>query len=277
MISIGGWNAPLPDTAHTGREYYAAFDKWNREVAARDGWKGFDGIDWDVEGDDTGKKNVFTQQQMQLIGEMSIAAKQGRYYVSMAPAQSYLDVEEARFDLDVTHAPVWKREFKYHGRNLYAFWLVFYGEAEVEGEKIQTFDWISVQFYEGWSRMGYELASGVDFKEYMTDVVEKMERGWEVHFGERGRKVVQVPREKLVIGIANGWASAYPPVDKFVLVMPDEIRNWWDSRIAGTMFWTIAEEGKEVGGEKLFMAKELAAILHGKAQDDTTESCAAQP
>ena len=54
LISIGGWNAPHPDTTFTGHEWFAAWDAWNKNHVAHTalGFDGFDGFDWDLEGND---------------------------------------------------------------------------------------------------------------------------------------------------------------------------------------------------------------------------------
>ena len=48
LISVGGWNAPLPDTKYSGAEWWRYFERWNKEVVARPelGWHGFEGLDW---------------------------------------------------------------------------------------------------------------------------------------------------------------------------------------------------------------------------------------
>ena len=40
-------------------------------------WEGFDGFDWDLEGNDDGKGhgNVFSTETMELVGQLSVAAK----------------------------------------------------------------------------------------------------------------------------------------------------------------------------------------------------------
>lgn len=52
IITIGGWNAPHPNTSYTGAEWWVYWKKWNTDVVARPelGFYGFDGIDWDLEG-----------------------------------------------------------------------------------------------------------------------------------------------------------------------------------------------------------------------------------
>jgi hypothetical protein len=53
LISIGGWNSPHPDTSISAEEAYEYWNYWNRNIAARPdkGFVGFDGFDWDIEGD----------------------------------------------------------------------------------------------------------------------------------------------------------------------------------------------------------------------------------
>lgn len=55
LISIGGWNSPHPDTSLPPEVVYESWKDWNCNFAARPllGFNGFDGIDWDVEGNDT--------------------------------------------------------------------------------------------------------------------------------------------------------------------------------------------------------------------------------
>jgi hypothetical protein len=50
LISIGGWNSPHPDTSFSPEEMYDAFNIWNRKNITFGDFNGFDGIDWDIEG-----------------------------------------------------------------------------------------------------------------------------------------------------------------------------------------------------------------------------------
>lgn len=272
IICIGGWNAPLPDTSHTPDAWFDALDAWNREnVRPSLGWNGFDGFDWDAEGHDdpTNVRNHVKSEHLTLIGELSIKLKHAGYIVSMAPAQSYLDVEQSGFDLNLTHAPKWEPDFEYHGRNLYAYWLVFYGRTDLDdGTRVDTFDWVCLQLYEGWSRANNELASkGVPFGTYLPTLVSRMSTGWRVDFGQNGGiKTVSVPKNRLVIGLANGWTSPFPPMQKFLLLLPDQIRDGWTAaHTAGFAFWTVDEEGKSVNGKPFYLTKELAAIVNDVA------------
>lgn len=269
LVSIGGWNAPLPNTSNSAGEWFNSFVTWNEREYSRPrlGWYGFDGIDWDPEGNDDPDQiqNHPTHAHLTLIGELSVHAKQAGYIVSLAPSQSYLDSESSQFDIELNHAPSWKPDFHYHGRNWYAYWLAFYGHSKLPtGLIVPTFDWISIQLYEGWSRANDALASrGIPFDDYLFNLVEKMDKGWDVDFGDLGgRKTISVSRDRLVIGLANGWTQPYPPERKFLFISPYQLRTGWNRvKTAGFMFWTIAEEGKLVNGSLLYLAKELANIL----------------
>lgn len=50
MISIGGWDAPHPAYTADPARAYAVWKTWNEQSQARNGWPGYDGIDWDLEG-----------------------------------------------------------------------------------------------------------------------------------------------------------------------------------------------------------------------------------
>ena len=90
LISIGGWNSPHPETTHSAERVFSAWDEWNTRVAARPtlGFEGFDGLDWDVEGNDDEHSpfNAFSVKTLDLMGRVSQLAKQSGYVVAMAPA-----------------------------------------------------------------------------------------------------------------------------------------------------------------------------------------------
>lgn len=272
LISAGGWNAPLPDPVHSAEHYLSAFHTWNLQTVARPhlNWHGFDGLDWDPEGHDNPitPTNHISGAHLHLIGRLSVLLKQSRYIVSMAPAQSYLDCHSSSFDLSLTHAPSWKLDFPYHGRNLYAYWLAFYDDTVLQdGSVVPTFDWIGVQVYEGWSRTNYRVAVlGEAGRDVLTQLVRRMDVGWSVDFGQWGGvRDVRVERSRLVIGLANGWALPQPAVSKFLLLGMGEVREAWEEeRCAGFMFWTVAEEGRVVEGKQLYLARELRRIVDGK-------------
>lgn len=70
---------------------YNYWNYWNRHIAARPslGFFGFDGFDWDIEGNDDEESpyNQFTVACLDLMGEMSQLAKvRDGYFVTMVPA-----------------------------------------------------------------------------------------------------------------------------------------------------------------------------------------------
>lgn len=79
LISIGGWNSPHPDTINSVLDVYNEFNRWNRQKISNEelNFKGFDGFDWDIEGNDdiNSKYNTFTIECINLMGEFSQLAK----------------------------------------------------------------------------------------------------------------------------------------------------------------------------------------------------------
>ena len=67
MISVGGWDAPHPTTAFTPQQVYAAWKTWNEQVVPRDGFPGFDGVDWDLEGNDNGEFSFSLSARLTLL------------------------------------------------------------------------------------------------------------------------------------------------------------------------------------------------------------------
>ena len=101
MITYGGWNSPRwPRTGHSGEEWFAAWEDWNRGVVQElqltigggpeDGLRdfdGFDGLDWDMEGNDdvASERNDLDLSTLDLFGALSVAMKRGGYLVTMVP------------------------------------------------------------------------------------------------------------------------------------------------------------------------------------------------
>ena len=246
LISIGGWNSPHPDTSNSPSDVYHAWVEWNDGL--------FDGFDWDVEGNDDplSPYNHFTVACLDLMGEMSQLAKSNGYVVSMAPAESYLDMTTSVFDLDLNHSyPEWsilQPNFNYHGHNVYAYLLVKFGQTQVTissqvvdkdnslpivGDKmVPTFDFITIQLYEGYSHAEYNTTISMQRpQDYLVKFVHRVSTGWNVDFGSylqdsdsamttpSTSEVVSVPTVNLVIGLANGWAGD----GKFILIYPSEV------------------------------------------------------
>lgn len=136
LISIGGWDAPHPETSNPVTMVYEQWQYWNKEIAARPekGFYGFDGFDWDIEGNDDpdSPNNLFSKDCLDYMGQFSQMAKYiDGYIVSMAPAESYFDPTRNGFDRSLLHGyPEWEPEldppFRYHGLNAYAYLIAKY-------------------------------------------------------------------------------------------------------------------------------------------------------
>ena len=72
LITVGGWDAPHPDTSFTGAEWFQAWHEWNQALPMP-----FDGFDWDLEGNSA--KNM---DQVQLCTTPFQTSHQRRYLAS---------------------------------------------------------------------------------------------------------------------------------------------------------------------------------------------------
>lgn len=260
LASFGGWNARHLGEDYSSREIYEAWKELVGDV--------FDGIDWDLEGNDDVKSpyNHFTMDCLDKMGEISELAKADGYIVGMAPPQSYLDPSSIRFSRNVNHTLLgrdWQHdEFSYAGRNVYAYLLARYGHA---------IDMVSIQFYESYSRAAYAIHKlGMSPSEYLDSYVEDLalrhEKFW-VHFPQDAQvgmesQSVPLPLSKLVIGLANGWANDGD--EKTLYIDPSEVALAYQGlaergrTLRGFMFWTIDEEGTN----GVHMADALNQVLH---------------
>jgi chitinase len=271
LISIGGWDAPHPDTTNPTPLVFAAWVAWSNGL--------FDGFDWDIEGNDEldNPNNIITYACMELMGEMSQLGKQAGYVVSMAPAESYMDPTTSAFDEELLHSyPEWEElqpNFHYHGLNPYAYIYQKYGVLAGGGN---TFDFVSIQLYEGYSHALYNITmSGVDPSAYLQQYVSSVLGGWFIDTelatgtGNKSDAFVKIPSSQLVIGLANGWADN----SKFLLVWPESLASGYEAlrqqgqQPRGFMFWDIADEGltavDSAGVERPFwMARGLNSLMH---------------
>jgi len=277
LISIGGWGAPHIDTSFTAAKWWDLWKSWNNVTVAQPdlGFNGFDGIDWDFEGNNeiNNPNNFFTVGVLDLMGQISQLAKADGFIVSAAPPQSYLDVGTSAFDQSVTHAPTWKTDFYYQGHNTYAPVFVKYGITTLSsGFKVPTFDFISLQLYESWSRSNYEVNDVLhNATDYLVRLVQSMAKGWEIDFASDPQiglptQTFKVPPTQLVIGLANGWVGPRPA--KCLLIYPDEAGMAYNilkaSGLApkGFMYWDISDEGDLVNGTPFYLARGLNTYLH---------------
>lgn len=255
MISIGGWDAPHPSTNFSGAEWWRAWKAWNDGAVARPelGFGGYDGIDWDLEGNDKPSSawNSLSVACVRLVGEMSVAAKAGGYAVSLVPPQSYLDVETSRFSRSLALAyPEYHPEFAYHGANAYAVLLAAYNDWSRP-----TFDFVDVQLYETYSRACEAIdGRGRAPSAYLLGLVRALEAGWVVDFDDDAAlgvrtQPVRVPASRLVLGFSRGWPKSVwvPPREvgkAFAMLGPAE-------RPRGLMYWNMADDGEQpVNGSK---------------------------
>lgn len=90
LISIGGWNGAHPDPAASAEAWWSALAAYDRSAQAAGLVGGFDGIDWDIEGNDTplAKRNHFPPDELRLMARISELAKAEGKLVAMVPAQS---------------------------------------------------------------------------------------------------------------------------------------------------------------------------------------------
>ena len=273
LISIGGWNTSHPDTTFSAEEYYKEWIEFNKKISNKDlDFYGFDGIDWDIEGNDNMSSNInhFTYKELDLMGSFSQILKKEGFIVSMAPAESYLDPTTDEFSLSLLHNhPEWEKEvpnFTYHGRNSYAYLLAKYS--------VDTFDFISIQLYEGYSHSLYKYEKEKQFfGDILYDLVDKLNKGYIVDFSKdknsgMGKELIKIPEEKLVIGLANAWANG-----KFLFVNEIDISKGYKSLIKrnkdikGFMYWDIGDEGKIPSSQEssdkspFYMAKVLNSIF----------------
>jgi len=300
MVSIGGWDAPHPDTRWTGAQWWGAWREWNSAAAAAASaatgvaFAGFDGIDWDLEGNDApaSRWNAFTPACVRLVGEMSVAAKRDGFLVSLVPPESYLDVSTGAFDLSLSHAydDGWQPAFKYHGHNGYAAFLAGWGQTCDGASCVPTFDFVAIQLYESFSHAGFAIDQrGEGAAEYLARWAAAVEDGWTVHFnssapgllpgnGSSAAQTVRVPAPQLVVGLARGDGQG-----KSLFVWPRDVGRAFAAleamgpgrRPRGVMFFYIEAEGRAVNGTDTTcsLAPALNAFLHVRAGGGDPSAC----
>ncbi|KAJ1458357.1 hypothetical protein M885DRAFT_614704 [Pelagophyceae sp. CCMP2097] len=262
LVAFGGWNGAHPSTSLKGEGWFDLWAAWNAENGDV-----FDGIDWDLEGhDDAGAETSnLDPVVVEVVGEFSRSAKAAGFVVGMAPAQSYLDASSDEFDLALNHQPGagWKpgtngfpETFPYAGRNAYVALIRAAGGVE-------TFDFISVQLYEGYSRACFDITvGGAAAAEVVANVCRKLSTEGVRISGEPASAAIVVPPNQLVVGFANGWADGR----KFLSVAPRDIADAFaqlkgeGSEPRGVMFWVIDEEGSPASAPVHF-ARDVSSAM----------------
>ena len=269
MMSIGGWDAPHPNTTLDGKAWWRVWKQWNDNTVAQLGWPGFDGIDWDLEGNDANASqwNIFTPECLRLVASMSRAAHEDGYIVSLVPPQTYLDATNSKFDLSLRHADGhgWKPDFHYHSWNVFAALLT----SELAGpEGVEVYDFISVQLYETWSPADFQTIGppGMSQGAYLLQWARQMNAGWDIAF-EKGapemkisNQQIVVPPSKLVVGLSRG-SPAGSSAGKSVYFPPSALRDVWAKQgtsaasgsalgemLRGVMWWNVENDGGAVNG-----------------------------
>jgi hypothetical protein len=285
MLSVGGWDAPHPDTRNPPAVVYAAWKEWNANVVARPGFEsGFDGVDWDLEGNDTPSDpgNNFTVACLDLVGQFSQAAQADGFIVTLVPPESYLDPMTApTYDRSLLHnyPDSWQPNFLYHGRNAYALLLAKYGNTTLsDGSSVLTYDLIMIQLYESWSHADFNCTAPASAGgpqqtavEYLTSWVPNLTAGWYLDFASDPAsgvpsQTVGLAKSQVVLGLANGWAGG----PKSILIMPADVGAAFVNLAAvglaprGTVFWTLTAEGAVPPGQTqpLWMGAQLNTFLH---------------
>ena len=251
LASFGGWNGPHLPPGYDAQELFDAWIDFNKSPSTNAYL--FDGIDWDLEGEDNvqGSNNLFTLECLEQLGKFSVLAKNHGFLVSMAPAESYLDISNPNFSryVNLSYPEDWHPEFKYHGWNVYAYIL-----AKWE----PYIDFISIQFYESYSHAAYQITQrGVQHHEFLIQYIQQLTSqnslsGYYVNFEQDTsvqleNQFVKVPLNKLVFGFANGWTS--DGNDRTIFFPPSQVQIAYNQLQAqgrepkGFMFWVIDEEG----------------------------------
>ena len=231
------------------------------------------------------------------MGRISQLAKEHKYIVAMAPAESYMDPSTPEFSLSLGfNHKEWEGlapGFNYRGRNIYAALLAKYGKTIVGSEStgtkdtteaidtsvtidtvesIDTFDFITIQLYEGYSHAKYRIdEQGDTAAQTILELVQALQTGWEVQFEgvpSLGipNQVVKIHSTRVVIGLANAWAGD----GKFLLIYPEEMEKVHGAlvengvRPKGYAYWNMKDEdiaSETRPGDRVNMAKGLNAFL----------------
>ena len=241
LVSFGGWNGPHLPNELSAEEMYHAWKKLTGDV--------FHGLDWDLEGHDQldSSTNLFSIDCLENMGRISELAKQDGFIVGMAPPQSYLDIEESRFSRYVNLTDPkreWHNDFHYFGHNVYSYLLSKYGDS---------IDFVSVQFYESYSRAGLDVFHNNVTPEsylenYVIDLIGTKAESFFVDFDHDptlsySSRMVPFPLSKVVFGFANGWGMNDD--EKVCYFDPKEIAVAYDKLVdssqppRGFMFWVM--------------------------------------
>ena len=118
---------------------------------------------------------------------------------------------------------------------------------------MRTFDFVSVQLYESWSRASQVIdgPSQVPAAQYLVALARSYARGWHIDFSSDAAvgiasQTVSIPPDQLVLGFSFG--SGPPDLGKSLFVRPEAVTAAWGTlapaeRPAGVMFWNLHLDG----------------------------------
>ena len=191
------------------------------------------------------------------------------YIVTMAPPQSYLNINSPNFSRYVNlTSPTrpWHSDFHYFGSNVYAYLLAKYN---------QYIDLVSIQFYESYSDAAMAVYhEGTAPQDYLYNYIQGLSSNhfqFYVDFSQDSTlnmtgQHVSLPLHKLIIGLANGWAINDENRDRTLYISPEQCKNAYDRLCdvsgedltpRGFMFWTIEDRGSN----DVYLAEGLSRII----------------
>eukprot|EP00808_Paulinella_micropora_P019717 g69830.t1 len=282
LVTVGGWNAPHPDSQASVTEAWASFKEWNEQNKAQFAFGGFQGIDWDLEGNDdlSSPLNLFTVAQLDWVGQFSQLAKSEGYIVTMVPAQSYLDVDQGLWSRNLTLSPSWQPSFHYAGANSYAYWLSRYGRTEQDGVWVDTFDLVDVQLYETFSRASHLVVDdGMPAHIYLQSLVMSMALGYTLDFASdpelnyNTTGFIQVPPQKLTIGVTNYYTGQ---TNRNYWFTPTDLQTVYQNlqragiQLRAFMFFHANAEGNPgYNNTAFYLAPTLNRFMQARPYDDS--------
>ena len=249
LISVGGWNCPHINSNYSPKEYLKEWISFNERIYSTGNYFfGFDGINWDIEGNDDleSNDNNFTYKELDIIGKFSQLLKKEGFIVSMSPLESYLDPSTEEFSLSLLNInKEWENKedyISYHGKNVYSYLIAKYS--------LNTFDFISVLLYEDYSHALYKFKEeNITFGEIIEELVKNFTNGYLVDFSVDtnsglGKRTIKIKKDKIVIGLGNAWSSnIFLFIDEYNMTKGYEYLKEQKRDVRGFLFWNIGEEG----------------------------------
>ena len=237
------------------------WNEWNKRLPVP-----FDGFDWDLEGNDqlSSPNNEFTPRCLQLVLDMSIAAKRAGLLATLAPPQSYFDVTTQQFNRFLNNTdPDFHPEFHYMGRNSYAYLLA----AAPPG----TFDLVEVQLYETFAPALRSLDTGMPGADYLRAWAAQLLAGWMINVTDpqlplKGLLPVHLEPSRFIAALSFAPGSS---AGRSAFFWPDQVQEAYQAadpsrRPRGYAFWNIGMEGSKVNNTNstVAFASSLNSFLH---------------